>query len=293
MPINSKPGARRNRSNNDGSFSLANMRDSFVSALDSLTKDISRQTTIDVDAFETDLRNLVIRYGKGLSADSVGQFYQEASVNDVSSGVNIPEIPKPKYNLAADVIVAAYDLYTEGKTRESVQMLANALESDGIQELISALTITNTSTEVAILASLGDIDPNAEVNADDGEGFDAEEPVPELPEEEPEPEASVPEEEPVPEEEEEPTEAPTEEEEHTEVDHSELGEEPIDHDAGMSEYELYGNYVTKYFPDSYSYKHIKTYLGGKNDVWDDEEVSNYMKMFEKSDFDIISMHTWI
>ena len=67
----------------------------------------------------------------------------------------------------------------------------------------------------------------------------------------------------------------------------------IDHDAGMSEYELYGNYVTKYFPDSYSYKHIKTYLGGKNDVWNDEEVSNYMKMFEKSDFDIISMHTWI
>ena len=31
---------------------------------------------------------------------------------------------------------------------------------------------------------------------------------------------------------------------------------------------------------AYSYKYIKTYLGGKNDVWDDEEVSNYMKMFE-------------
>ncbi len=67
----------------------------------------------------------------------------------------------------------------------------------------------------------------------------------------------------------------------------------INHDAGLSEYELYGNFVTKYFPDSYNYTHIKTYLGGKYSAWNDQEVYNYIKSFEKSDYDIISMHSWI
>lgn len=67
----------------------------------------------------------------------------------------------------------------------------------------------------------------------------------------------------------------------------------INHDAGMSEYELYGNFVTKYFPDSYQYKKIKTYLGGKHEKWNDFEIANYMKMFENQDFDIVSMHTWV
>lgn len=67
----------------------------------------------------------------------------------------------------------------------------------------------------------------------------------------------------------------------------------INHDAGMSEYELYGNFVTKYFPDSYDYKKIKTHLGGRYDIWSDTDVSNYMKSFEQSDYDIISMHTWL
>ena len=63
--------------------------------------------------------------------------------------------------------------------------------------------------------------------------------------------------------------------------------------AGISEYELYGNFVTKYFPNFYDYKHIKTYLGGKHEQWKDEEVLNYMKMFKDKDYDIVSMHTWI
>lgn len=62
--------------------------------------------------------------------------------------------------------------------------------------------------------------------------------------------------------------------------------------SGMSEYELYGNFVTKYFPSVYDYKRINTHLGGKHSVWDDEEMSNYIKMFENSNYDIISMHSW-
>ncbi len=67
----------------------------------------------------------------------------------------------------------------------------------------------------------------------------------------------------------------------------------MNQDAGMSEYELYGNFVTKYFPNSYNYNHIKTYLGGKYSIWNDQDVYNYIKSFEKSDFDIVSMHSWI
>jgi len=62
--------------------------------------------------------------------------------------------------------------------------------------------------------------------------------------------------------------------------------------SGISEYELYGNFVTKYFPNTYNYKHIKTHLGGKHSVWDDQEVLNYIKMYENTDYDIISMHSW-
>ena len=43
-------------------------------------------------------------------------------------------------------------------------------------------------------------------------------------------------------------------------------------DAGMSEYELYGNYVTKYFNNSYNYKNIKTFLGGKYNTWEIKEI---------------------
>lgn len=66
----------------------------------------------------------------------------------------------------------------------------------------------------------------------------------------------------------------------------------LNHDAGMSEYELYGNYVTKYFSNSYNYRQIKTYLGGKYDIWSEQEIINYIKMFDNQDYDIISMHTW-
>jgi len=67
----------------------------------------------------------------------------------------------------------------------------------------------------------------------------------------------------------------------------------MNHDAGISEYELYGNYVTKYFPNSYNYKNINTLLGGKNSMWADNDILNYIDVHKKSDYDIISMHSWM
>ncbi len=63
--------------------------------------------------------------------------------------------------------------------------------------------------------------------------------------------------------------------------------------SGFSEYEFYGNYVTKYFPDSYNYKQLKTYLGGKYGHWTESEVKQYVNFFEGESYDLISMHSWI
>jgi hypothetical protein len=63
--------------------------------------------------------------------------------------------------------------------------------------------------------------------------------------------------------------------------------------SGFSEYELYGNYVTKYFKDSYNYKYLKTQLGGKYGYWNEDEIRQYVDFYKGSDFDLISMHSWI
>jgi len=63
--------------------------------------------------------------------------------------------------------------------------------------------------------------------------------------------------------------------------------------SGFSEYELYGNYVTKNFKDSYNYKHLSTRLGGKYGYWSEDEIRQYVNSFKGSDFDLVSMHSWI
>jgi hypothetical protein len=63
--------------------------------------------------------------------------------------------------------------------------------------------------------------------------------------------------------------------------------------SGFSEYEFYGNYVTKYFKDCYNYKYLKTQLGGKYGYWAEDEIRQYVNFYKNTDFDLISMHSWI
>jgi predicted DNA-binding transcriptional regulator AlpA len=67
----------------------------------------------------------------------------------------------------------------------------------------------------------------------------------------------------------------------------------MNHDAGLSEYELYGNFVTKYFPNSYNYKGLNTHLGGKYSAWSDQEIIDYKNYHKNDNYDIISMHSWM
>jgi hypothetical protein len=63
--------------------------------------------------------------------------------------------------------------------------------------------------------------------------------------------------------------------------------------SGMADYELYGNYVTKYFPDMYLYKHYKSHVQAKQRMWTEEEISKHIKMLEKKDIDLIKIHSWL
>ena len=63
--------------------------------------------------------------------------------------------------------------------------------------------------------------------------------------------------------------------------------------SGFSEYEFYGNYVTKYFRDSYNYKYLKTQLGGKYGYWSEDEIRQYVDHFKGTDYDLVSIHSWI
>jgi len=63
--------------------------------------------------------------------------------------------------------------------------------------------------------------------------------------------------------------------------------------SGMCEYEMYGNYVTKYFKDFYNYKYLKTNCSAKHRIWKKEEIQNYIDSFKGTNYDMISFHSWM
>ena len=65
-----------------------------------------------------------------------------------------------------------------------------------------------------------------------------------------------------------------------------------------SESELYGNYITKYHPELYSIKHLKTCYEGKsqNDraalTWDDSSINAFINQKSAEGYDLIAFHSW-
>ncbi len=66
----------------------------------------------------------------------------------------------------------------------------------------------------------------------------------------------------------------------------------INNASGFSEYELYGNYTTKHFPNAYNYKYINVQDKAKKELWSLKEIKDFIHHFESTDVDIIKMHTW-
>jgi hypothetical protein len=63
--------------------------------------------------------------------------------------------------------------------------------------------------------------------------------------------------------------------------------------SSFSEYETYGNYIHKYFPEMYNVKYIKTKTLAKHGNWTKEELHNVIEHYKDQDYDKISMHSWI
>jgi hypothetical protein len=63
--------------------------------------------------------------------------------------------------------------------------------------------------------------------------------------------------------------------------------------SGFSEYDTYGNYVTKYFPDLYNYKHLKALRVSKRRIWRKEEVQRLIDTHKTNDLDVLAYHTYL
>lgn len=67
----------------------------------------------------------------------------------------------------------------------------------------------------------------------------------------------------------------------------------INDKSGFSEYELYGNYVTKYFKDCYNYIYLKANSRMRYRIWEKKEIQNYINFIKKSDYDMAAFHSWM
>lgn len=63
--------------------------------------------------------------------------------------------------------------------------------------------------------------------------------------------------------------------------------------SGFSEYELYGNYVSKHWPDAYQYRPIRVFHQAKKREWTIDEIGLYIHTYSKSTYDLFTMHSWI
>jgi len=66
-----------------------------------------------------------------------------------------------------------------------------------------------------------------------------------------------------------------------------------DHPSGFSEYEFYGNYVTKNWPNMYEYKHINIMERAKKRAWTNKEIEQQIKVCKDLNYDLLTMHSWI
>ena len=65
-------------------------------------------------------------------------------------------------------------------------------------------------------------------------------------------------------------------------------------DCLLSEFELYGNYVSKHHPDLYTKQNTKTKMFGRheNQPWHEDEIDQYVQHMKDTDYDLFTMHTW-
>jgi hypothetical protein len=67
----------------------------------------------------------------------------------------------------------------------------------------------------------------------------------------------------------------------------------INNGSGFSEYEFYGNYVSRARQIVYQYQPINVMHQKKYRQWTDDEIKQYIRKYKDSNYDILTMHSWI
>jgi len=62
----------------------------------------------------------------------------------------------------------------------------------------------------------------------------------------------------------------------------------------LADYEMYGNFATWAYPDTYETRHTKTQLNGKyvQDPWSREEIQRLVTYNSNKDLDLFTIHSW-
>jgi len=64
----------------------------------------------------------------------------------------------------------------------------------------------------------------------------------------------------------------------------------------FSEYETYANYCNQYYPELYTYKHLKQYNKGRDlnqgEIWTKDDIITTIQEAQKTDNPILSIHSW-
>ena len=148
-----------------GPFSLTRMRDLIADVSDKLHEGICEQNpSCNPDDVEDDIRKIVVKHGKGLTteaavhralaADYPDGHDGDTETNDISH--NSVEPPLNQYNVAADMICKGFTYYHSGRIKPALELLACAMESDGMAQLVKSFNEINANTKIgqAILAEM-------------------------------------------------------------------------------------------------------------------------------------------
>ena len=62
----------------------------------------------------------------------------------------------------------------------------------------------------------------------------------------------------------------------------------------LSEFELYGDYISKHYPEKYGKQNTKTKMFGRheNQPWQQSEIEKYIEHMRSANYDLFTMHTW-
>jgi hypothetical protein len=145
-------------------FSLLNIKDTFDESSESLLGAIQKYNpNVDLDAFDMELRQLVMRYGRGGYTTSLAE--STASLEET----------KPVFIEAGDVLVLAHEAWKNGHKKEALKLFVTAQDCDGMNDLMDAIHLNNSKSAIGTVASSNSDDDSEEDNSDEESNESAEE----------------------------------------------------------------------------------------------------------------------